>query len=192
VQRVNRPYSTNARADTGGKYQLLAWAFRTAATVINNLFSSLLLGFQVTVISEYSRLVCVGDRKLSCKRQKYIRDKGRRLQKRSGTAEGLQAHRRPYCKDSVRWAISWNALLYSRDTSHAVAALRSTSSYSLESPTPSKQPHLEPRPVGINCFLMENSTTEPISHSVQLVLTEDVRKIGWFERIMGWFERIIG
>jgi len=39
---------------------------------------------------------------------------------------------------------------------------------------------------------MENSTTEPISHSVQLVLTEDVRKIGWFERIMGWFERIIG
>jgi len=130
----------NARADTGGKYQLLVWAFRTAATVINQLFSSLFLGFQVTVISEYSRLVCVGDRKLSCKRQKYIRgDKGRCLQKRSGTAEGLQAHRRPYCKDSVRWAISWNALLYSRDTSHAVAALRSTSSCSLESPTPSKQ-----------------------------------------------------
>ena len=137
----NRPYSGNARADTGGKYHLLAWAFHTAATVINNLFSSLLLGFQVTVISEYSRLVCVGDRKLSCKRQKYIRgDKGRRLQKRSGTAEGLQAHRRPYCKDSVRWAISWNALLYSRDTSHTVAVLRSTSSNSLESPTPSRQP----------------------------------------------------
>ena len=93
LERWNRPYSANARTDTGGKYQLLAWAFRTAATVINMLFSSLLLGFQVTVTSEYSRLVCVGDRKLSCKRQKYIRgDKGRRLQKRSGTAEGLQAH----------------------------------------------------------------------------------------------------
>ena len=32
-----------------------------------------MLGFQLTVISKYSRLVCVGDRKLSCKRQKYIR-----------------------------------------------------------------------------------------------------------------------
>ena len=28
-------YSANARADTGGKFQLLAWAFHTAATVIN-------------------------------------------------------------------------------------------------------------------------------------------------------------
>ena len=31
----NRSYSANARADTGGKFQLLAWAFRRAATVIN-------------------------------------------------------------------------------------------------------------------------------------------------------------
>ena len=31
----NTPYSTNARTDTGGKFQLLAWAFHTAATVIN-------------------------------------------------------------------------------------------------------------------------------------------------------------
>ena len=106
----NRPYSANAHADTGGKYQLLALAFRTAATVIKKLFLSLLLGFQVTVISKYSRLVCVGDRKLSCKQQKYIRgDNGRCLQKRSGTAEGMQAHWRTYCKDSARWAISWNA-----------------------------------------------------------------------------------
>ena len=90
---INRPHSANACADTGGKYQLRAWAFRTAATVVNKLFSSLLLGFQVTDINEYSRLFCVGDRKLSCKQQKYIRgDKGRRLQKRSGTAEVLQAH----------------------------------------------------------------------------------------------------
>jgi len=37
----------------------------------------------------------------------------------------------------------------------------------------SKQPHLEPRPVGIKCLLMENSTTEQTSHSVQLVLTEE-------------------
>ena len=108
VQFSNRPYSANVRADTGGKYQLLAWAFRTAATVIKKLFSSLLLGFQVTIISKYSRLVCVGDRKPSCKRQKYIcgdkglvwtpvgsgvqTNKGQRLQKRSGTAKGLQAH----------------------------------------------------------------------------------------------------
>jgi len=135
------------------------------------------LGFQVTVISEYSRLVCVGDRKLSCKQQKYIHgDKGRRLHKHSGTAEGLQAHLRTYCKDSARWAIPWNALLYSRDTSPAVAALLSTSisSDSLESPDhPIKAAHLQPRLVSIKCLLMENSTTEQTSHSVQLVLTEE-------------------
>ena len=52
-------------------------------------------------------------------------------------------------------------------------ALRSTSSNSLESPTPSKQPHLEPHPVIIKCLLMDYSTTEQTSHSVQLVLTEE-------------------
>jgi len=63
-----------------------------------------------------------------------------------------------------------NALLYSRDTSHCI-----TEHIPLEDSTPSRQPHLEPRPVSIKCLLMENSTTEPTSHSVQLVLTaEDV------------------
>jgi len=51
--------SANPHADTGSRFQLLAWAFCTVATITNKLFhANPLLGFQVTVITVSS----VGDR----------------------------------------------------------------------------------------------------------------------------------
>ena len=67
---VNRPYSANVRANTGGKFQLLAWAFRTAATVINLLY----VFSQVTTISEYSALLFVGDGRLATRERAHSQD----------------------------------------------------------------------------------------------------------------------
>ena len=66
----NRPYSANARADTDGKFQLLAWAFITAATVTNQLY----VRFQVTIISTCSTLLFVGDRRLVTRERAHSRN----------------------------------------------------------------------------------------------------------------------
>ena len=70
-------YSAKARADTG---EILAWAFRTAATVMNYyVFRG--IPVPVTIISEYSTLLLAGDRRLVTREREssFTRDKFRRL-----------------------------------------------------------------------------------------------------------------